>query len=168
MVDAACLELLEKRDAACQELLEKRYGKLMLRRILEEERSETFVKKNCKHCPGCRAIVSKVAGCNKMTCTKCQIYFCWICGTVLPKTSPYLHFNVPGEENCQGRLFEGVDQERDDVIEEDEDDDEEDNGDDDWNERGDWVDDEDFLLRNREIIFRDLHAGRNLNIEFGE
>ena len=77
---------------------------------------------------------------------------------VLPKTSPYLHFNAPGAGSCYGRLFEGVEQGDDD------DDDDDDDGDDDWDEGGDWVDDDDFVLfEDGGLILRDLYAGRNLN-----
>uniref|UniRef100_A0A0B7BKG8 Uncharacterized protein n=1 Tax=Arion vulgaris TaxID=1028688 RepID=A0A0B7BKG8_9EUPU len=32
-----------------------------------------------KICPGCNAGVEKIAGCNKMHCTSCHTYFCWVC-----------------------------------------------------------------------------------------
>jgi len=121
-----------KADAAGRELLEKRYSKAMLRRVFEEQQSETYLEKNCKRCPGCKANVSKIDGCNKMTCPKCQRYFCWICGRILPKTSPYLHFNAPGAGSCYGKLFEGMEDERDNGWEGEEEEEEDDDDDDDF------------------------------------
>lgn len=31
-------------------------------------------------CPGCKIIVSKTEGCNHMTCAKCKVEFCYLCG----------------------------------------------------------------------------------------
>ena len=141
-------------DSAGRELMEKRYGKAMLRRVFEEQQSETYLEKNCKRCPGCKANVSKIDGCNKMTCTKCQRYFCWICGMVLPKTSPYLHYNAPGAGSCYGKLFEGIDDGGGD------DDSDDDSSSDD--------DDDDFVLDNAvgldDVLDLDYHWGlQNLN-----
>ena len=118
-------------DRAGKELMEKRYGKAMLKRVFEEQQSEQYLEKNCKRCPGCKANVSKIDGCNKMTCTKCQRYFCWICGLVLPTSSPYLHYNAPGAGSCYGKLFEGMADGRDggdDDSDDDSDDDDIGNG----------------------------------------
>lgn len=137
-------------DAAGRELMEKRYSKAMLKRVFEEQRSEQYLEKNTKRCPGCKASVSKVDGCNKMTCTKCQRYFCWICGLVLPKEKPYLHFNAPGAGGCYGKLFEGME----DGNGDDDDDSDDDDSDDDF-EVGNNVD---------EILDLEYHWGlQNLN-----
>ncbi|XP_059157663.1 uncharacterized protein LOC131942020 [Physella acuta] len=34
---------------------------------------------NRKHCPKCTTVIEKNGGCNKMHCSGCKIYFCWIC-----------------------------------------------------------------------------------------
>lgn len=39
--------------------------------------------------------LQKVDGCNKMTCTSCKQYFCWLCLGVLSRANPYSHFNNP-------------------------------------------------------------------------
>ena len=38
-----------------------------------------------KSCPGCKASIEKVAGCNHMTCTRCQTHICWVCLDTFPK-----------------------------------------------------------------------------------
>jgi hypothetical protein len=62
--------------------------------------------------------VQKKDGCNKMTCTKCHAYFCWLCLTVITTLSdPYTHFSSVGSP-CFNRLFEGViDEDNDDDME---------------------------------------------------
>lgn len=37
----------------------------------------------------------KLDGCNKMTCTGCMQYFCWLCMASLSRVNPYKHFNDP-------------------------------------------------------------------------
>lgn len=37
----------------------------------------------------------KLDGCNKMTCTGCMQYFCWICMGSLSRANPYKHFTDP-------------------------------------------------------------------------
>jgi E3 ubiquitin-protein ligase RNF14 len=106
-------------DTQGKEFFEKRYGKAMIRRIFEEHQSETYMEDNCKRCPACKANVSKVDGCNKMTCGHCRRAFCWLCCAVLPTTNPYFHFNAPGGA-CYNKLFEGVDDNSDDDNDDDE------------------------------------------------
>ena len=55
------------------------------KRLEEEHASENYVKKECKSCPNCKANIQKIEGCNHMICTKCQVDFCWLCLTILPK-----------------------------------------------------------------------------------
>lgn len=45
----------------------------------------------------------KLDGCNKMTCTGCMQYFCWICMGSLSRANPYKHFNDP-ESPCFNRF----------------------------------------------------------------
>ena len=68
---------------------------------------------------------------------------------VLPKTSPYLHYNAPGAGSCYGKLFEGID----------------DGGDDDDDDSSD---DDDFVIDNAvdldDVLDLDYHWGlQNLN-----
>lgn len=49
----------------------------------------------------------KSDGCNKMTCSHCGTYFCWLCGTRLNPEAPYLHFRNP-ESTCFNMLYRGV------------------------------------------------------------
>uniref|UniRef100_A0A8D0URW8 Ring finger protein 14 n=1 Tax=Sus scrofa TaxID=9823 RepID=A0A8D0URW8_PIG len=50
----------------------------------------------------------KLDGCNKMTCTGCMQYFCWICMGSLSRANPYKHFTDPASP-CFNRLFHAVD-----------------------------------------------------------
>ncbi|KAH7910343.1 hypothetical protein BJ138DRAFT_116853 [Hygrophoropsis aurantiaca] len=38
-----------------------------------------------KSCPGCKAMIERSAGCNHMTCTRCQTHICWECLATFPK-----------------------------------------------------------------------------------
>ena len=62
--------------------------------------------------------VQKTEGCNKMTCTKCRSYFCWLCNTLLSRSTPYSHFSIRGSP-CFERLFEGVEADQDEWWEDD-------------------------------------------------
>jgi len=43
----------------------------------------------CRPCPKCKMFIEKNSGCNKMTCTNCGGYMCWLCGKSI---SGYEHF----------------------------------------------------------------------------
>ncbi|CAD6196758.1 unnamed protein product [Caenorhabditis auriculariae] len=89
-------------------IMSKRYGGLkQLQNLVEMFQNSNWFEENSKPCPKCRVPIEKIEGCHKMHCTKCDCYFCWLCGKVLDKENPYGHFNVSGGE-CEGRLFEGV------------------------------------------------------------
>ncbi|XP_003200050.3 E3 ubiquitin-protein ligase RNF14-like [Danio rerio] len=76
--------------ALCKEIQEEneRHEKLAI--IRKED--EVWVKHNSKQCPTCAANIQKEMGCNKMTCSSCLEYFCWICFSVLNRNDPYSHF----------------------------------------------------------------------------
>ena len=88
--------------------MEQRYGKRQLKRVFEEMVSEEWLNSNSKQCPTCSSHIQKIDGCNKMKCTKCRCYFCWICMATLTHSNPYLHFNSPSSV-CFNKLFEGID-----------------------------------------------------------
>ncbi|KAF6018165.1 RNF14 [Bugula neritina] len=101
-------ELKEKLDEASEEDLEAfkaRYGKQLVENLINESASYAWVDEYAKHCPVCKAAITKIDGCNKMTCTKCKAYFCWLCRAILSRGDPYSHFRnslecnlFPGEE----------------------------------------------------------------------
>ena len=91
-----------------RELLEKRFGKRQIQNLVDEMISEEWLNSNVKYCPSCKSGIQKMDGCNKMTCTRCHAYFCWLCMATLSRSNPYQHFNGP-ESKCFNRLFEGVD-----------------------------------------------------------
>jgi ATP-dependent RNA helicase DHX8/PRP22 len=53
-------------------------------KVEKERKEKALLKKNLgdlpyKHCPKCRTLIEKYAGCNAMKCTQCGIAFCWQC-----------------------------------------------------------------------------------------
>ncbi|GIX86427.1 RBR-type E3 ubiquitin transferase [Caerostris extrusa] len=74
--------------------LEKKYGKRLLKSLVEDTLSETWKNSNSKSCPHCKASIEKMEGCNKMTCFKCGTFFLldmW--RTFESWQNPYEHFN---------------------------------------------------------------------------
>ena len=58
-------------------------------------------------CPSCSTFIQKSDGCNKMTCSKCLVFFCILCGDRLDRNDPYEHYNNPLNP-CFGKLFLGL------------------------------------------------------------
>ncbi|XP_040261799.1 E3 ubiquitin-protein ligase RNF14-like isoform X1 [Bufo bufo] len=85
-------------DEEGKKFLEKRYGKRVIQKAVEEMESMDWLEQNSKCCPRCGTHIQKIDGCNKMTCTGCKQYFCWICMSSLSRGNPYLHFNDPASE----------------------------------------------------------------------
>ncbi|XP_056587316.1 E3 ubiquitin-protein ligase RNF14-like [Triplophysa dalaica] len=77
-------ELVRLVDECEEEDLEKE--------CIDEALTENWLKENCKRCPSCGVQIQKVLGCNKMTCTSCWMFFCWMCSKILNKANPYGHF----------------------------------------------------------------------------
>ncbi|XP_039557278.1 E3 ubiquitin-protein ligase RNF14 isoform X2 [Passer montanus] len=96
-----------KADEATKRYLEQRYGKRVIQKALEEMESKKWLKKNSKACPCCGSPIQKLDGCNKMTCTVCMQYFCWLCMGALSQTSPYQHFEDRSSP-CYNRLFQNI------------------------------------------------------------
>lgn len=95
-------------DEATKRFLEQRYGKRVIQKALEEMESKDWLEKNSKSCPCCGTPIQKLDGCNKMTCTGCMQYFCWICMGSLSRANPYRHF-TDSDSPCFNRLFHAVD-----------------------------------------------------------
>ncbi|GAB1597899.1 E3 ubiquitin-protein ligase RNF14-like [Argonauta hians] len=102
-------------DMETKYALEKRYGKKHLQDIVNEAFSNEWLEQHSKQCPRCNTHIQKIDGCNKMACTKCNTFFCWLCMEVLPRNSPYLHFSSTSSE-CFNRLFEGDDDDLEDFY----------------------------------------------------
>ncbi|CAI9592312.1 unnamed protein product, partial [Staurois parvus] len=68
-------------------------GKAGRLRKLREWESKNWITVNCKKCPCCETNIQKMDGCNKITCTRCGEYFCWICLKILSGSNPYSHFS---------------------------------------------------------------------------
>lgn len=94
-------------DETNKRFLEQRYGKRVIQKALEEMESKEWLEKNSKSCPCCGTHIEKLDGCNKMTCTGCMQYFCWLCMGSLSRANPYRHFNDPSSP-CFNRLFQAM------------------------------------------------------------
>jgi E3 ubiquitin-protein ligase RNF14 len=99
-------ELYESGDDSLRKSLEQQYGRRHLLKAFQEYESHKWIKDNSKFCPNCNAKIEKNHGCNKMSCTNCSCNFCWLCGSMLPRSNPYAHFHF-GSSSCGGRLFDG-------------------------------------------------------------
>ncbi|TWW75150.1 E3 ubiquitin-protein ligase RNF14 [Takifugu rubripes] len=104
-----------------KKFMEQRFGKRVIQKAVEESYSRDWLKENCKNCPRCGTNIQKVDGCNKMTCTSCKQYFCWLCMGVLSRLNPYSHFNNANSP-CYNQLFHGVDLEAEEAFWSDEED----------------------------------------------
>lgn len=107
-----CTDYL-KADEETKKFLEQRYGKAVIQKALDELESEDWLAKNTKPCPACGTHIQKQDGCNKMTCTSCRQYFCWLCMGCLSKVNPYQHFSNPSSK-CFNRLFPTLDDDDED------------------------------------------------------
>lgn len=105
-------------DNETKKLLEKRYGRRSIQKLIEETFTHDWLNNNSKMCPRCHSHIEKMDGCNKMTCTHCHAYFCWICSELLNRANPYSHFNTAGT-GCFNKLFQGVDLDDNDFEDED-------------------------------------------------
>ena len=94
-------------DSDQRELMHKKYGEKRIKAAIEEACSMDLIEKTSKQCPKCRSWLQKLDGCNKMTCTKCSCYFCWLCLQLVSRNDPYSHFNSINSE-CYQKLFEGT------------------------------------------------------------
>jgi E3 ubiquitin-protein ligase RNF14 len=108
----------------------KRFGEARIKRAIEETSSMDLIVNTSKQCPNCKSWMQKLDGCNKMTCSKCHCYFCWLCRKVLSKVDPYAHFNSANSE-CFEKLFEGMVNENNNQDDDDDTEDSEDEDDDD-------------------------------------
>ncbi|KAM3868563.1 E3 ubiquitin-protein ligase RNF14-like [Diretmus argenteus] len=104
-----------------KKFMEQRFGKRVIQKAVEESFSREWLNEHCKCCPRCGTNIQKVDGCNKMTCTSCRQYFCWLCLGQLSKVNPYSHFNNPNSP-CYNQLFHGVDIDEEEALWSDEED----------------------------------------------
>ncbi|XP_010901237.3 E3 ubiquitin-protein ligase RNF14 isoform X1 [Esox lucius] len=83
-------------------MLDKRYGKHILKSVVEEAMTITWKEINSKNCPSCGAVIQKDGGCNKMICFACGQHFCWQCLERMGSKRPSTHFRDP---NCPSHGF---------------------------------------------------------------
>ncbi|XP_015124119.1 E3 ubiquitin-protein ligase RNF14 isoform X2 [Diachasma alloeum] len=101
-----------------KQMLENRYGKKQLQILIENTMSENWISNNSHNCPHCNAAIEKSDGCNKMTCGRCNTYFCWLCSSRLNHETPYSHYQ-DSQSKCYRMLYRGLieDEDSDDDIE---------------------------------------------------
>ncbi|RNA07733.1 E3 ubiquitin- ligase RNF14 [Brachionus plicatilis] len=110
------VEMYKNGDEEIRLQLAQKYGEKRMKKAVEDFSSVSLIETTSKKCPKCTSWLQKIDGCNKMTCFKCQCYFCWLCMNMLSKTDPYSHFN-DSRSKCFEKLFEGVEQNEDDEFE---------------------------------------------------
>lgn len=88
------------------------YGRDLMNRLSRELIADIELKQliqnessNIVECPSCKCYIEKFDGCNKVRCSQCKTNFCFLCGDILLKDDPYIHFT---EGPCGGLLFEGM------------------------------------------------------------
>lgn len=55
---------------------------------------EIMTNQTAHKCPKCKFTFIKEEGCNKITCSKCNSYSCYVCGKEIPKEVGYSHFGA--------------------------------------------------------------------------
>ncbi|XP_035271917.1 E3 ubiquitin-protein ligase RNF14-like isoform X1 [Anguilla anguilla] len=81
-----------------RKFLEKRYGRSVLQNRVEYVLTESWLDTNTKKCPHCQATIQKDGGCNRVLCSKCHHYFCWVC---LRQDKISEHFSDPASPCSQ-------------------------------------------------------------------
>ncbi|KAF6998088.1 LOW QUALITY PROTEIN: hypothetical protein CFC21_014245 [Triticum aestivum] len=61
-----------------------------IQKLMDEVCTIKEILKDAKQCPHCKMAISKIEGCNKMTCWNCGRFFCYQCSAAI---SGYDHFN---------------------------------------------------------------------------
>lgn len=64
----------------CYYCTEPPHGKKKCKQEADKELDRWSRKNGVKYCPNCKRRVMKSAGCNHMTCPRCQYQWCWLCG----------------------------------------------------------------------------------------
>lgn len=99
------------KDSHDRKTLNSKYGRMvMIKAVNEYEMDLLFNKMLAENstivkCPDCDIFIEKINGCNKICCTKCKTYFCFICGELTGNS--YDHF-ADSTSRCYGKLFEGM------------------------------------------------------------
>lgn len=80
----------EKLRQTKSEAMQKKRERLA--RLKEERLSREIIEKTTRPCPNCKMDISKMSGCNKVSCVYCNHSMCWGCGLDITKES-YGHFS---------------------------------------------------------------------------
>lgn len=98
-------------DSYEKKILNAKYGRNVILRALDEYKMDQLFQQllrdgtDVRECPGCKAVIEKTEGCNKMKCSECHTSFCFNCGS--RTSNNYNHFTEP-DSPCYKLLFFGM------------------------------------------------------------
>lgn len=99
--------------------LEREWGKnnmqLYVRNFEAEKSFRQYMEENRNMaCPKCTAPIERSMGCNKMVCSICNTFFCFLCGECLSRSDPYKHYSAASSP-CFQKLFDGTIEEPEEI-----------------------------------------------------
>lgn len=60
-----------------------------LRRTAQAQKeTDRIIQTTTSECPGCGALINKTSGCNHMTCRRCNVEHCYLCGERIGRGAP--------------------------------------------------------------------------------
>ncbi|KAK9864262.1 hypothetical protein WJX84_004729 [Apatococcus fuscideae] len=89
----------------------------LIEKVKREQKgwTQSWLTQNTKACPGCKARIQRIAGCNHMICTQCHRHFCWVCGGDWNEHGPATggfyscnRFAAPGSSGAEGSSAEAA------------------------------------------------------------
>eukprot|EP00116_Pleurobrachia_bachei_P008260 sb/3468522/ len=89
-------------------MLYRKYGRAQVDEIVNNMQTFLWLQEHSKPCPTCKAMIQLDTGCNKVQCSVCKGFMCWLCGEKLPMKDPYGHYSRSSGSGCVGKLFEGT------------------------------------------------------------
>ncbi|EGW31588.1 uncharacterized protein SPAPADRAFT_141135 [Spathaspora passalidarum NRRL Y-27907] len=98
-------------DSYERKTLNARYGRITILRAIEEYKMdklfEAMLKEGnqARECPGCKTVIEKSEGCNRMKCSECSTFFCFNCGNQISRN--YDHYSDTTSP-CYRLLFFGM------------------------------------------------------------
>ncbi|KAI5857539.1 hypothetical protein BZA05DRAFT_98907 [Tricharina praecox] len=82
-------------DLTCAQYDEREHHQ----RLEENKASEELVKQTAQRCPGCSITVTKIDGCDHMTCQRCKTGFCYLCVALYAGKNGYITWETVPTKN---------------------------------------------------------------------